>query len=72
VSHNDNATLAATGVMAFLGVPWLLLVMPIVARVLVAGDWNASQVLVEQGLHWGGFFIGGLICLILMVGAVLE
>ena len=71
MSHNDNATLAATGVMSFLGVPWLLLVIPSVVQGL-AGDLTASYALMEQGLHWGGFIIGALITLILIVGAILE
>lgn len=72
MSHNDNATLAATGVMVFLGVPWLLLASPTIMDGLVAGDWNATQALMEQGLHWGGFIIGALIFLILLVGEILE
>ena len=66
-----SATLTGMVLVMFVIVPWGAVVYPAILHRFM-GDYTAINLIRNTGFHWIGAFTGALICLILIVGAVLE
>lgn len=69
---NDDATMVAYVLFVFLGMPYVLVIGPAMILGLLGGGWSTASTLLHQG--WFLLCIGTLVlmCLMLIVGAVLD
>lgn len=69
---NDDATMVAYVLFVLLGIPYILVIGPAMILGLLGGGWSTASALFQQGWLVIGLGIPVLICLMLIVGAVLE